>query len=75
MFAARSSGICSRCALYGGYASWRNVGPPGSIASTACVGPYSPRMEVTPFAKPMRAETLSPVLVMRGLRRNTKCPR
>ena len=74
MDAARSSGIFCRCALYGGYASWRNVGPPGSMAKTMCVGCSFLRMESSPLASPSSAEVLIPVEVILGERRNTKWP-
>ena len=65
-----SSGIFSRCALYCGYASCRNVGPPGSIART--------NLSALPFLTtetiPISADVFTPVDVIRGFLKNAKCP-
>ena len=69
-----SSGIFSRCALYCGYASCRNVGPPGSIARTNLSALPFLTTETMPEASPISADVFTPVDVIRGFLKNAKCP-
>ncbi len=61
-----SSGQASRCALYSGYASWRNVGPAGSKATPMWVGFSFVITSLTVLTNPITAEVLSPFELIRG---------
>ena len=55
-----SSGVASRCALYSGNASERNVGPWGSKATPRCVGLSLAITSWSVLQKPSTAEVFCP---------------
>ena len=60
-----SSGVASRCALYAGNASSRNV-LPWSNATPMCVGCSLVSISLSVFTKPMTADVFMPLELMRG---------
>ena len=61
-----SSGVCSLCALYSGNASLRKVSP-WSKATPMWVGFSLVNTSLSVLQKPMMADVLSPLELMRGV--------